>query len=76
MTLNVLIVDDDRAIRESLARALILEGYEVATAADTGERRPIPPASHVSVRRACALSRPNVGSNFSVGIPSGSRLDE
>jgi two-component system response regulator MprA len=31
---RVLIADDDRAIRESLARALELEGYEVATVVD------------------------------------------
>jgi two-component system, OmpR family, response regulator MprA len=31
---RVLIADDDRAIRESLARALELEGYDVVTAAD------------------------------------------
>jgi two-component system, OmpR family, response regulator MprA len=31
---RVLVADDDRAIRESLARALELEGYEVTTAAD------------------------------------------
>ncbi|GLZ49847.1 DNA-binding response regulator [Actinomycetospora sp. NBRC 106375] len=32
--LRVLVADDDRAIRESLARALELEGYEVAAVAD------------------------------------------
>ena len=31
---RVLVADDDRAIREALARALELEGYEVTTAAD------------------------------------------
>jgi two-component system response regulator MprA len=31
---RVLIADDDRAVRESLARALELEGYEVVTVAD------------------------------------------
>ncbi|GEC07382.1 DNA-binding response regulator [Streptomyces spinoverrucosus] len=31
---RVLIADDDRAVRESLARALKLQGYEVVTAAD------------------------------------------
>jgi two-component system response regulator MprA len=31
---TVLVVDDDRAIRDSLARALILEGYEVRMAVD------------------------------------------
>ena len=31
---HVLVADDDRAIRESLARALELEGYRVATVAD------------------------------------------
>ena len=31
---RVLVADDDRAIRESLERALELEGYEVVTAAD------------------------------------------
>ena len=36
---RVLIADDDRAIRESLARALELEGYEVVTAVPTGWRR-------------------------------------
>ena len=30
----MLVADDDRAIRESLARALELEGYDVATVAD------------------------------------------
>ena len=34
MTGRVLIADDDRAIRESLARALSLEGYDVVQAAD------------------------------------------
>ncbi|MER5433649.1 response regulator transcription factor [Streptomyces sp. NPDC002588] len=34
MSDRVLIADDDRAVRESLARALELEGYDVATAAD------------------------------------------
>ena len=31
---NILVVDDDRAIREALERALTLEGYQVATATD------------------------------------------
>jgi two-component system response regulator MprA len=31
---NILVVDDDRAIREALERALTLEGYRVATATD------------------------------------------
>lgn len=34
MTARILLADDDRAIRESLERALILEGYQVMTAAD------------------------------------------
>lgn len=34
MTARVLVADDDRAIRESLARALGLAGYQVATAGD------------------------------------------
>ncbi|MER5432211.1 response regulator transcription factor [Streptomyces sp. NPDC002588] len=34
MSDRVLIADDDRAVRESLARALELEGYDVVTAAD------------------------------------------
>jgi two-component system response regulator MprA len=34
VTGRVLVADDDRAIRESLARALELEGYEVTTASD------------------------------------------
>ena len=34
MPARVLVADDDRAIRESLARALELEGYEVATVVD------------------------------------------
>ena len=31
---RILVVDDDRAIRDSLARVLGLEGYDVCTAAD------------------------------------------
>ena len=34
MSGKVLVVDDDRAIRESLARALELDGYEVSLAPD------------------------------------------
>ena len=32
--MRILIVDDDRAVRESLRRALIVHGFEVAVAAD------------------------------------------
>ena len=34
MNARVLLADDDRAIRESLSRALGLEGYEVVQAVD------------------------------------------
>lgn len=34
MSLHVLVADDDRAIRDSLRRALMLDGYEVTFAAD------------------------------------------
>jgi two-component system response regulator MprA len=34
---KILVVDDERAVRESLARALELEGYDVELAADGGE---------------------------------------
>jgi two-component system response regulator MprA len=34
MTIRILVADDDRAIRESLERALELEGYQVTTVAD------------------------------------------
>jgi hypothetical protein len=38
---RVLIADDDRAIRESLARALELEGYDVTVVVDGVEARPV-----------------------------------
>lgn len=34
MTMHILVVDDDRAVRESLARSLQYSGYEVDSAAD------------------------------------------
>ena len=35
--MRILVVDDERAVRDALERALRLEGYEVATAADGQE---------------------------------------
>ena len=35
--MRILVVDDDKAVRESLRRALILEGYQVELAADGAE---------------------------------------
>jgi len=49
MSATVLVVDDDRAIRESLARALELDGYEVSLVSDG--------ASALASIRAC---RPDV----------------
>jgi two-component system response regulator MprA len=37
MSMRVLVVDDDPAVRDSLARTLRFEGHEVETAADGGE---------------------------------------
>src|SRR5262245_36092572 len=35
--MKILVVDDERAVRESLRRALELEGYDIELAADGGE---------------------------------------
>jgi two-component system response regulator MprA len=35
--MKILVVDDDRAVREALERALVLQGYEVELAADGAE---------------------------------------
>ena len=35
--MHILVVDDDRAVREALERALGLEGYDVELAADGAE---------------------------------------
>ncbi len=40
---QILVVDDEPAVREALERALSLEGYDVS-AWDLGERAPLVPA--------------------------------
>jgi two-component system response regulator MprA len=37
---KILVVDDERAVRESLRRALELEGYEIELAEDGAEASP------------------------------------
>jgi two-component system response regulator MprA len=46
---KVLVVEDDRGVRESLARALRFEGYEVACAADGAQALTVVDAEHPDV---------------------------
>jgi len=43
MSMHILVVDDDRAVRESLARSLQYSGYEVDSAATASRLSPIYP---------------------------------
>ncbi len=56
--LTVAVVDDDRAIRESLRRALNVEGYEVITASDGKEGQQAAPHCDAMVLDA---TMPNLG---------------
>jgi ActR/RegA family two-component response regulator len=52
---RVLVVDDDRAVRDSLRRSLEFNGYEVATATDGAEE---------DLHRDLRASRARLGASF------------
>ncbi|HEX6356632.1 response regulator transcription factor [Actinophytocola sp.] len=58
--MRVLVVDDDSGVRESLARSLEFEGYEVDTAADGAEALRLVVAPHRPDLAILDLMMPNV----------------
>ena len=71
--MKILVVDDERAVRESLRRALELEGYEIELAADGQEALEPPRGDGDAQPDAVILDVLMPGRRRARGLPAAAR---